>query len=342
MKVVGIDPGTVTWDFVVLKNGNFTDELTLPTDAVKKNPGETVELIKNFKPELVAAPSGYGLPLKSISDLNGRDFFMINLKKHKKGAGSSLSDIGLTKVLKLLVENNVPGYIIPGVKHLSTVPPYRKVNRIDMGTPDKVCSAALAVGGYENYGKASFILAEIGSAFNAFIAVESGKIIDGIGGTLASSGMMSSGRLDGEIAYLTGEIRKEFLFRGGAADVDEKFRDDYLIEGILKDIAQLSAVTDSKTIILSGSSSRNPEFKKKFENKIIDSKILSQFKIKTLINLPGAVNSSHAAQGAALIADGLSKGKYENLVSHMELKNARGSVFDYVYIKDFNNSEFID
>jgi predicted butyrate kinase (DUF1464 family) len=338
MKAVGIDPGTATWDFVALKDGIFAKELTIPTEAVKKAPEELIELIKKFSPQIVAAPSGYGLPLRDISELNDGDFFRINLKKHKTGYGGSLSDIGLTKVLKLLVESGISGYILPGVKHLPSVPDYRKINKIDMGTPDKVCSAVLAVFGYENYSGASFILAEIGSAFNAFISVENGKIIDGIGGTLASSGMMSSGGMDGEIAYLLGGIQKESLFRGGAADVDEKFRDDYLIEGILKDIARLSAVTNSRTIILSGSMSRNAEFRKKLENKIRDSKILSKFEIKTLINLPGAVNSSHAAQGAALIADGLSGGRYEKLVNHLELKNACGSVFDYVYIKGFNES----
>ena len=340
MKVIGIDPGTATWDFVVLEDGKFAEELTIPTEVVKKNPGEIIEFIKNFNPGFVAAPSGYGLPLKKISDLDDGDLFRVNLKKSKITDKGNVvkSDVGLTKVLKLLIENKIPGCIVPGVKHLPTVPDYRKINKIDMGTPDKVCSAALAVSKYKNYGNASFILAEIGSAFNAFIAVEKGKIIDGIGGTLASSGMMSSGRMDGEIAYLLGGFEKEVLFRGGVMDIDEtgKDKDNYFIEGILKDIAQLSAVTDSKTVILSGRMSKDSEFVNNLKNKFKDSEFFSNFEIKKLKGVSDSAKSSHAAQGAALIADGLSGGKYKNLAEHLELKNAVGSVFDYIYIKNFS------
>lgn len=338
MKVIGIDPGTITWDFVVLEDGKFAAEKTIPTEIVKEKPEKVTKFIKNFNPALVSAPSGYGLPIKKISDLTNDDFFQINLKKVQKGSGGEISSIGLTKVLKLMIKNKIPGCIIPGVKHLPTVPAYRKINKIDMGTPDKVCSAVFGVSGYEDYGGASFILAEIGSAFNSFIGVEKGKIVDGIGGTLASSGMLSSGKMDGEVAYLLGGFEKELLFKGGFKDIDKieninkKFAGDYFIEGILKDIASLSAVTNSKTIILSGSISKNPDFLTKLKNKIKNSEFFSNFKVEKLGNIPGAVNSSHAAQGAALIADGLSGGKYEELIEHLELKNSKGSVYGYIYI----------
>ena len=34
---------------------------------------------------------------------------------------------------------------LPGVIHLGTVPEHRKVNRVDLGTADKLCAAALGI-----------------------------------------------------------------------------------------------------------------------------------------------------------------------------------------------------
>ena len=40
MRVIGIDPGTRTYDFVVLEDGIFAEELTMPTEVIKKKPEE--------------------------------------------------------------------------------------------------------------------------------------------------------------------------------------------------------------------------------------------------------------------------------------------------------------
>ena len=42
-------------------------------------------------------------------------------------------------------ESGLPIYFAPSVIHLPTVPPQRKVNRIDMGTADKLCAVALGI-----------------------------------------------------------------------------------------------------------------------------------------------------------------------------------------------------
>jgi len=150
--------------------------------------------------------------------------------------------------------------------------------------------------------------------------------------------MMSPGKLDGEIAYFMGDFEKEILFGGGRKsikNIDKKFRRDYFIEGILKDIAELLTVADTKTIILSGRISKNKEFINEFEYKFSNTKIFSGFEIKRLNNLPGVKKASHSAQGSAIIADGILGGKYEELVEQIELQNAGGSVFDYIYIGNF-------
>jgi predicted butyrate kinase (DUF1464 family) len=42
--------------------------------------------------------------------------------------------------------------------------------------------------------------------------------------------------------------------------------------------------------------------------------------------------SKHAAQGAALIADGLAGGRHEELIETLGLHAARGTVLDHLYV----------
>ena len=43
--------------------------------------------------------------------------------------------------------------------------------------------------------------------------------MDGIGGSVGAPGFRSPGALDGELAYLLGQVTKGTLFKGGALDV---------------------------------------------------------------------------------------------------------------------------
>ncbi|RLI14916.1 MAG: DUF1464 domain-containing protein, partial [Candidatus Hecatellales archaeon] len=43
-----------------------------------------------------------------------------------------------------------------------------------------------------------------------------------------------------------------------------------------------------------------------------------------------------AAQGAALLADGLAGGKYEGLIECLRLREARGTLLDHVYLEGFS------
>ena len=126
--------------------------------------------------------------------------------------------------MRLLARSSLPVVFTPGVVHLPSVPAHRKVNRVDMGTADKVCAAALAV--HEQAERrgcgerdVSFILLELGGAFTAAIAVEHGRIVDGAGGTSGPLGVRGAGALDGEVAFLAGSVSKGLLFGGGAATI---------------------------------------------------------------------------------------------------------------------------
>jgi predicted butyrate kinase (DUF1464 family) len=96
---------------------------------------------------------------------------------------------------------------------------------------------------------------------------------------------------------------------------------------LVKAIAGLRAVTKLEEVVLSGSLlKREPELVGQVAR---DLSLL--VRVLTLPSLPGAW-VKHAAQGAALLADGLAGGCYAPLVKQIELKSASGSVLDWLYL----------
>src|SRR5262245_26214576 len=144
-RVVGIDPGTLTVDLCGLDDGRVFLDRSLPTSQALEDPSlivDWLEVAHQTAPlDLVVGPSGYGLPLTSARDLTETDLRLAVLAAHGEPGGIG----GLTRFMRVLARSSAPVVFSPGVIHLPSVPAYRKVNRVDMGTADKVCSAALAV-----------------------------------------------------------------------------------------------------------------------------------------------------------------------------------------------------
>src|SRR5204863_318127 len=148
--------------------------------------------------DLVAGPSGYGLPLIAARDVTESDLRLAFLGPAEEGGGGTETDAGgiqgLKSLLRAFASSALPIILTPGVVHLPSVPAHRKVNRVDMGTADKVCAVALAIHEQaERQGcgerDVSFVLLELGGAFTAAIAVEDGSIVDGLGGTSGPLGL---------------------------------------------------------------------------------------------------------------------------------------------------------
>ena len=69
-RVIGIDPGTVSIDVCGLDDGEVFLDRSLPTIEALAHPSVLVELIAAAAPlDLVAGPSGYGLPLTAAAYL---------------------------------------------------------------------------------------------------------------------------------------------------------------------------------------------------------------------------------------------------------------------------------
>ncbi len=336
MITIGIDAGTSKWAVSVLEEKvktKFVYELTIPTEEIVYGDGrkKIINLIKKIKPECVSLPSGYGLPLKDISELNDEDIFKISLKKDKN------ESIGIRKFLNEIRKEKFKGLIIPSVKLLPTVEDFKKINVIDMGTSDKLCSAVYALSLSKNFKRENFILAELGFGFNAFLKICDGKICDGIGGTLSSSGFLAHGKTDtelnlrinkfsgGVLSIINSKISPNIFFKNYTNIEKGVLAYNYFIEGVIKDISSLLDKKISK-ILLTGKNGRFVKEKIKNELKRRHNK---NFVVKCIDK---NIKGSSASRGGAILANGICNGKFKDMIAWMKIKEAKGDIFDYIFI----------
>ncbi|MEM0348824.1 MAG: DUF1464 family protein [Candidatus Caldarchaeum sp.] len=362
MRALGIDPGTGNFDILCIEDDvdNVVLDETIPSSKVAERPAEVVEMVLSVKPDLVVGPSGYGLSFKKLSEIDEKDLALTTLERRSDYGAPVLS--GVRSMLRMLRERRVNGYTLPGVVQLPTVPAHRKYNKIDMGTADKTCVTAYAVWDQSmvhgiRYDETSLICVEMGLGYNAAMAVENGKIVDGVGGTIfPGPGYLSIGLMDGELAYLLGGFSKKTLFEGGvswiaagtkveveklAAGLNSDYADAFrcFVEGVGKAVAMLAAVMEKRPreVILTGRLSRVEPIRE-----AVAAWLQRKLGLKT--RRPTNVFAKRAkdvAMGAALIANGLGGGKYSELVETLEIRRAQGTVLDHVRLSGFEVERII-
>src|ERR687888_534455 len=226
------------------------------------DPGTLVDALVAHRPlDIVLGPAGYGLPLVPGERVGERELgLMLLLRRDQAGADAGIG--GMRAMIRALIGAEQPLVFGPGAIHLPTVPEYRKWNRIDLGTADKVCSAALCIVDQADrlglaYEETSFIMLELGGAFSAALAIDRGQIVDGLGGSCMPIGARACGALDALADRLAG-------------------------------VAGVRAAAGLGT------------------------------------------RAKAAAQGAALLADGLAGGRYAPLVRRLRLSDAGGTVVDHL------------
>ena len=133
-RVVGIDPGTLSFDLCGLDNGQVFLDKTITSPERATNPRLLIDALVEAGPlELVIGPSGYGLPWGRLEGFSEEDFFLLALTdKREQGQASGIG--GLRQLVAALRASDLPVIFMPGVIHLPTVPAYRKANKIDIGT----------------------------------------------------------------------------------------------------------------------------------------------------------------------------------------------------------------
>ncbi|MFO0888706.1 MAG: DUF1464 family protein [Isosphaeraceae bacterium] len=325
IRVVGTDPGTSSLDLLLLEDGEVRGQHRFAPELLRDAPESLAEVLHGWGPvDLVAGPSGYGLPLVRREAIDDDLLDQMSLVRPRE-RGAAVGVVGFRAWVRALLRTDLPVVFLPGGFHLPSIPPHRKANAIDLGTADKVAVAALALwfdardaGGFD---RATFATVEIGSAFTAVLVVDRGRIVDTAAGTRGPIGLRCGGSWDGELAYWRGPLSKGDLFRGGLDDLGglgpAAFR-----ESLTRHVAGLRAVTPFERIYLSGAGLDRPEIAA-----LADEALRGLGRLIVLPSLPGAW-VKHAAQGSALLADGLAGGAAAPLVESLGLREARGSIFD--------------
>jgi predicted butyrate kinase (DUF1464 family) len=349
-RVVGIDPGTLSTDLCGLDDGRVFLERSVAAEETAQAPARLVDGLAAAGPlDLIAAPSGYGLPLVPVARVDEPLLDLaVLVRPDDRDQPERVG--GLRAMIRLMRDRGLPAVLLPGVVHLSTVPAQRKVNRVDLGTADKLCVAALGIRDQADrlrlaVHETRFILVELGGAFSAAVAVDGGRIVDGIGGTSGGLGYRGLGTLDGEVAYALGAVRKSALFTGGAAfiagdpdlapetlaaraptDGRARLARDALVEAVAKMVAALRvSVPAPREIILSGRLSRVGALVER-----LAAALGADPPVRRLAGF--ATGCKEAAQGAALVADGLAGGRHRDVVEAMRLREAAGTVLDHLYV----------
>jgi predicted butyrate kinase (DUF1464 family) len=368
VKAIGIDSGTKTMDIYGFddKNGEVLIDLAIPRDEITKTPSLLIEKLRETQQtagfiDAIVGPSGYGMPLQKARDASYADIALATFVT-AADVERKLKIIGLREAMKMMkTTEDLEVWFTPSVVQLTTVPKYRKANKVDMGTSDKVLSAVLAVKNQTErlkirYNETNFILLEIGFAYTSALAIKNGQIVDAMAGTAGFPSYLGMGFLDAELAYALANTVTDFsklmLFSGGCASVagidqaepleefvslaksSEKVRAGYdlMMESIVKDVASLLPSIKPKEVMLSGRFVNMPEFLDAIKFRLQDffSEIGSHVDV---VRFQGdAKVSKQAAEGAAVFANGIAHGKFEEIIRVMKLRESEGAIFDNLYL----------
>jgi len=314
MASLGIDYGTGSWKLALIEGPRVLALKWFP------DPAELYPMLEETTrtyPHLpIVLPSGFGIPLRRIQEVDDQDLFEMTLRR------GDPSEKGLGQFLHRLRDTDLHAYCIPSVKLLRSVPVHRKINRIDMGTADKLCAVAyllhLQMARGESLETQDFLSVEVGEAFKALLVVRSGRLVDGLGGTAGHIGPKARGAIDGELACLH-PFTKATVYGGGALDIEARFGQhghDAFWEGLEKEIVLFLSYYGLRRILLAG---RRKEA------------VMQRLGTRYPMELPLEDGEGfEAALGAAILADGIAGGQFRGLVDYLGLRDTTERVLDWI------------
>jgi len=133
-----------------------------------------------FPEPTIALPFGRGTTsLSRLSALTDQQLHAITSPLNKQQPQADLQQILIA--IKAL---SLDSYCLPSIKHLPSVPMHRKLNPIDLGTPDSLCIVATLM--YRlcerqtAWSEMNFLCVVVGYNSKSIVVVENGHIVNGI------------------------------------------------------------------------------------------------------------------------------------------------------------------
>ena len=310
MLSLGIDYDTTAWRVAAWDEDRAAD---LQTFAQMTELWDFVEDLITLHPAIpIVLPSGFGVPVTRVEEILDQDIVEMTLQPSRPTAD------GLGKFLAEARRRSLRAFCIPAVKLLPSVPPQRKLNRVDLGTSDTLCAAAWAIHCLEATGRphaaCDFILLHTRIGTRSLLVVHGGRIVDGIGATAGQMGTTPE-RLPAALASHPGRS-----LNSRQINDDQSLATGYgqaaLWEAIEKESLGLLGFHKLSEVIPTGI--RRVEFTQALGKRL------------PLVQLPAPPDGYEAALGAAVIAAGLTGGPTARLVEHLGLWEARERVLDWI------------
>ena len=256
----------------------------------------------------IVLPSGFGIPVTRARDLLDRDIQEIALESLSAGPESLGNFLAEAR-------RRIPwAFCIPAVKLLPTLPLHRKRNRFDLGTADMLCIAAWVLHSLERTGRdcaaLTFLLMDVGSAGRALLAVQAGRITDGIGRTTPGLGRPAPNDAQTLLAARGFELRRA---RESRRHEEEPIA---FWEGMAKESRALLTYHGLSETFITGEWHREA------------AAALGGCLPCAALPVPG--EGYESALGAAVLAAGLTGGATAWIVDRLGLREARDRVLDWI------------
>ena len=179
MLSLGIDYDPSDWRAAAWDENRAVD---LQTFTQVDELWDFVEELTTLHPAMpIVLPSGLGMPVTHVGEILDQDIVEMTLQPGRPNAG------GLGHFLAEARRRSLRAFCIPAVKLLPTVPPHRKLNRLDLGASDALCAATWTIHCREVGGRphaaCDFVLLHTRIGTRSLLVVQAGRIVDGLGAT---------------------------------------------------------------------------------------------------------------------------------------------------------------